>query len=122
MKKVNNKKKYALLSAYLLTLGLVDKRNKKENSNEIEKHYHLYVNVGDTTIVFKECEGYNLILYPLANKSAIRYEIYDEQRDKIMEGYSSDYYAVETDHTHTDDMEEFIMSNTENVKVYTLNK
>ena len=122
MKKVNKKNKYALLGAYALMLGILAGCGKHENSNGVKEHIHLYVNVGDATIVFKECEGYNMLLYPLANRSAVKYEIVDEENNQIISGYASDYFAVTTDHTHTDDMEEFIVANNENVKIYTLNK
>ena len=85
------------------------------------KHIHLYVTVGDETIAFKECYGYKMDISYGGYNAFLSYKIFDNNNNYLFSGKTVNYTLIETNHSNTDAIDEFIESN-ENVKVYTLDK
>ena len=114
----------------LVTLGmalgvtLVSSCGKNVEDKEVihnNVHTHLYITVGDETIVFKECEGYKIDTFQNTYRSTVSYEISTSTDGILFDGKTNNYNLIYTDHSNTDSIEEFIEAN-ENVKVYTLEK
>ena len=108
-----NKKGLAMLGlATALTLTGCESDNS-------EKHVHLYLTIGDEVIAFKDCEGYNI---EMSNGYGAKYyHIYDLEGNEIHNGYSANCLMIETDAEHEEEIENLIEKDNEKIRIYTLN-
>jgi len=120
MKNLNIRKTAAI--AGIVGVSLLTPFSKSSTDAAVNSHEHLYLNIGDKTIVFKECEGY-VIAHKMTGNT-MDCTIYYNDSDDVMSfsANENDVTLFEVyDEKHIDSIDEFLESS-ENIKTYKLNK
>lgn len=122
MKNLNIRKTAAI--AGIVGVSLLTPFSKSSADAAINSHEHLYLNIGDKTIVFKECEGYVIAHRKSDHGNTIDCTIYYNDSDYGMafSANTNDVAIFEVyDEKQIDYIDEFLESS-ENTKTYKLNK
>ena len=122
MKNLNIRKTAAI--AGIVGVSLLTPFSKSSTDAATNSHEHLYLNIGDKTIVFKECEGYVIAHKTSDYGNTIDCTIYYNDSDDVMtfSANKNDVAIFEVDdEKYIDSIDEFLESS-ENIKTYKLNK
>lgn len=110
-----------LTSTVLLSGCSKTEENKLEiKTPEIttEECEHLIVDFGNQTVIFKECEGYEI--YCRSNSGLAEYTIKDNDDNLLISGYTTEFNDYTTSHNQVDEIEQKAIDN--GAHVYKLQK
>jgi len=74
-------------------------------TTKVETCKHFITDFGDQSIIFKECEGYDIKISTGYKSSEIYYEIYDEDENLIFDGFTQSYNCYTTTHDYAEEVE-----------------
>lgn len=112
-----------LTSTVLLSGCSKTEENKLEiKTSEIttEECEHLIVDFGNQTVIFKECEGYEIYCRSQTNSGLAEYTIKDNDDNILISGYTTEFNDYMTSHNQVDEIEERAIDN--GAYVYKLQK
>lgn len=112
-----------LTSTVLLSGCSKTEENKLEiKTPEIttEECEHLIVDFGNQTVIFKECEGYEIYCSSQTNSGLAEYTIKDNDDNILISGYTTEFNDYMTSHNQVDEIEERAIDN--GAYVYKLQK
>lgn len=103
--------------------GKVEETKKEEiKTPEIttEECEHLIVDFGNQTVIFKECEGYEIYCRAQTNSGLAEYTIKDNNDTLLISGYTTEFNDYTTSHNQVDEIEQQAIAN--GAYVYKLQK
>ena len=103
--------------------GKVEETKKEEiKTSEIttEECEHLIVDFGNQTVIFKECEGYEIYCRAQINGGLAEYTIKDNNDTLLISGYTTEFNDYTTSHNQVDEIEQQAIAN--GAYVYKLQK
>lgn len=125
MKKLNISRKIAVLltTTTLLSGCTTAPEEKKTETTPVEttteECEHLIVDFGNQTVIFKECEGYEISCNAIRNSGLAKYTIKNKS-EVLISGYTTQFNDYTTDHNQTDEIEKKAIEN--GAYVYKLQK
>lgn len=126
MKNCNIGRGIAVLLTSTILLGGCEKveETKKEEikTPEIttEECERLIVDFGNQTVIFKECEGYEIYCRAQTNSGLAEYTIKDNNDTLLISGYTTEFNDYTTSHNQVDEIEQKAIDN--GAYVYKLQK
>lgn len=75
--------------------------------NEFDTHTHLILNIGDQTVIFRECDDDIHLQADIMRSGICNYSIFDNDSNKLFSGYTSSYNMYYINNQET---EEFVRS------------
>ena len=94
-----------LLTSTILLSGCTDS-GKTEVETTQEVCNHLIIDFGDQTVIFKECEGYEIYCKGPKNGGIAKYTIGDNGDNILISGYTTEFNYYTASHNQVDEIEE----------------
>lgn len=103
-----------MIGSVIASCGATKKTETAEETAEEEKCEHLIVDFGDESVVFKECEGYDVQVGYDSYSGRLVYNIYDNDKNNIFNGATFSYNHYYASHDYISEVED------DDIKVFKL--